>query len=435
MEDEKIVIIGGGIIGCSTAWMLKRLSPGCKVLILEKSNGVAQECSFQNGGIFTYSMHSPWNGSSILSKAFKGIRNPNSYYSINPNLFITIDFWVWAWRFFWNSFSGYDKRDDNIFALAKRTNEIHSYLRHEMISKFDKNFEEYMGNDIGLVEVYSTIKGFHKGKAKGIKINNSYNENVHVYSAREPCTKFEPLMSEWSQEITGCQKNNTELFCAHNSYKLSKNLLNLALSQGVLIEYNADVEAFQIKDNKIVSIRLINGKEIIGDKFIICCGVGSREIGKALGWTPPIWPLKGHTFDLETSKKLRHSISIEGDFPLLIANMGDYYRVSGYCEFTTLKDKEISQEKCDFIYKTIKDKLNFKDAEIKNFWACQRPVTVDDLPIIGQFPGLKNAYINAGHGSKGSILSLGSAELMAHIVMGKAPLSNPRPFDPRRFWI
>lgn len=435
MEDEKIVIIGGGIIGCSTAWMLKRLSPGCKVLILEKSNGIAQESSFQNGGILTYSMHSPWNGSLILKKAVKGINDPNSYYSMNPSLLVTINFWIWAWRFFYNSFSGYNKRDDSILALAKRTNEIHSYLRHEIVWKYNKFFEEYMGNDIGLVEVYSTTNGYLKGKAKGLKLNANYNENVHVYSSREPCTKFEPLMSEWSQEITGCQKNTTELYAAHDSYKLSKNLLNLAMSQGAVIEYNADVEAFQIKDNKILSLRLKNGQEIIGDKFIICCGVGSRIIGSALGWTPPIWPVKGYTFDLETSKKFRHSIYLEGSFPLYLANMGNHYRVSGFCEFSTLKDKEISQEKCNFIFNTLKKKLNIQDGEIKNFWACQRPVTVDDLPIIGKFPGVKNAYINAGHGSKGSILSLGSAELMAHIVLGKSPLSDPVPFDPRRFWI
>ncbi|OMJ79922.1 hypothetical protein SteCoe_19953 [Stentor coeruleus] len=435
MKDEKIVIIGGGVIGCSTAWMIKRLNPGCKVVILEKSNGIAQECSFQNGGILSYSTHSPWDGFSILNKVFNGINEPDSCYSMNPSLFITIDFWIWAWRFFWNSFSGYDKRDDNIFTLAKRTNEIHSFLKYEIAWKYKNFYEEYMGSDNGLVEVYSTIRGFRKAEIKGLKIKKRYNENFNAYSSREFCVEFEPSIIEWNQEITGCQKNISELHSAHNSYILSKNLLNLALSQGATIQCNADVESFQIKDKKIISLRLKNGREIKGDKFIICCGVGSRKIGKILGWTPPIWPVKGYTFNLVTSKKFKNSLYLEGEFPIYLANMGSFYRISGFCEFATIKDKDISQEKCYVIFNIIKKILNLQDGEITNFWACQRPVSVDDLPIIGQFPGIQNAYINAGHGSKGSILSLGSAEIMAHIVLGKVPLSDPKPFDPRRFWI
>ena len=57
MEDEKIVIIGGGVIGCATAYMIKKASPGSKVLILERNSALGQESSFQNGAILTYSFH------------------------------------------------------------------------------------------------------------------------------------------------------------------------------------------------------------------------------------------------------------------------------------------------------------------------------------------------------------------------------------------
>ena len=58
MGDDKIVIIGGGIIGCSTAYMIKKNSPSAKVLILEKGE-IGQESSYQNGAVLTYSFHHP----------------------------------------------------------------------------------------------------------------------------------------------------------------------------------------------------------------------------------------------------------------------------------------------------------------------------------------------------------------------------------------
>jgi len=45
------IIIGGGIIGLSTAWRLKKRYPNKKVLLLEKESGLAQHQTGHNSGV------------------------------------------------------------------------------------------------------------------------------------------------------------------------------------------------------------------------------------------------------------------------------------------------------------------------------------------------------------------------------------------------
>lgn len=45
------VIIGGGIVGLSTAWQLVRQAPGARILVLEKENAVGRHQSGRNSGV------------------------------------------------------------------------------------------------------------------------------------------------------------------------------------------------------------------------------------------------------------------------------------------------------------------------------------------------------------------------------------------------
>jgi glycine/D-amino acid oxidase-like deaminating enzyme len=63
-------------------------------------------------------------------------------------------------------------------------------------------------------------------------------------------------------------------------------------------------------------------------------------------------------------------------------------------------------------------------------WVGFRPATADHLPLVGAWePGL---WVAAGHEGLGITTSLGSARLLADLVVGRTPSLDPRPFDPRR---
>jgi D-amino-acid dehydrogenase len=74
----------------------------------------------------------------------------------------------------------------------------------------------------------------------------------------------------------------------------------------------------------------------------------------------------------------------------------------------------------------------------KSFHSCSRPVSPDDVPLIGRCADFDNLFVNCGHGSKGWTLAFGSAALLAQIINKHSNNSeafgiDSEPFSPNRF--
>lgn len=434
MEQEKIVIVGGGIIGCATAYMLKKHSPSCQILLLDRNSSLSQECSYQNGGTLSYTFNQQWNHFNTIRSAI--FSSKTSYYSFNPSIIFDTSFWFWAIRSIYSSLFPAPNTDSSIFTLGKRSSELHTTLRKELLQQSNPIKLEYLGNDLGLTIFYSTLQDFNKVKTRSLELNAKESTNIHVVATRKACGKYEPTIEDWGMEIVGCVKNHSDYLSAHDSHKLSLSLAQLAAKNGAILQFDADVDKFNVEDGKVVSLTLKNGQSVVADKFILCTGAETRVLGEKLGWAPPIWPVKGLTFNMKTSKKFHHTVYLYNEFPIYVTPLeNNTYRVSAFAEFTQLNDYSVDSEKIKYLENKVTTSLNIKDAEFSSYWSCKRPVSSDDLPLIGKFPGLKNVYINAGHGSKGSIWCLSSAELVSFIILGKSPLIDPRAFEPSRFLI
>jgi D-amino-acid dehydrogenase len=54
------------------------------------------------------------------------------------------------------------------------------------------------------------------------------------------------------------------------------------------------------------------------------------------------------------------------------------------------------------------------------FWTGLRPMTPDGTPVVGR-TGLRNLFVNTGHGTLGWTMSCGSAQLLADILSSRRP--------------
>lgn len=68
------------------------------------------------------------------------------------------------------------------------------------------------------------------------------------------------------------------------------------------------------------------------------------------------------------------------------------------------------------------------DAAVEKAWAGLRPGSPDGLPHIGPVPGHDNVLVAAGHGRAGIQLSIGTAELVADLILGRPPAVELYPF-------
>ena len=65
-------------------------------------------------------------------------------------------------------------------------------------------------------------------------------------------------------------------------------------------------------------------------------------------------------------------------------------------------------------------------------WTGFRPATPDKLPLIGAWPATPGLWIAAGHEGLGITTSLGTAQLIADLVAGRAPPIDASPYAPTR---
>ena len=72
------------------------------------------------------------------------------------------------------------------------------------------------------------------------------------------------------------------------------------------------------------------------------------------------------------------------------------------------------------------------DAPIRGVRCCPRPQSVDGRPLIGAVPWLRNAFVCAGHGPWGVSTGPASGRLIADLVLGRDP-AIPAELDPARF--
>jgi glycine/D-amino acid oxidase-like deaminating enzyme len=65
-------------------------------------------------------------------------------------------------------------------------------------------------------------------------------------------------------------------------------------------------------------------------------------------------------------------------------------------------------------------------------WTGFRPATPDKLPLIGRWEATPGLWIASGHEGLGITTSLGTAQILADMIVGKSPAIDPIPFAPAR---
>ena len=72
------------------------------------------------------------------------------------------------------------------------------------------------------------------------------------------------------------------------------------------------------------------------------------------------------------------------------------------------------------------------ELSVIRIWTGFRPATTDKLPCIGPWEEVPGLWIAAGHEGLGITTSLGTARILADLVLGRTPPIDARAFAPAR---
>ncbi len=410
----KVVIIGGGVIGLSTAWELHRR--GEEVVILD-SRSAGMAASAVNAGWVSPAM-GPVPAPGLVGQSLKWMLNPESPLYIKPR--INKDFIAWLYRF-WRACNGpaYEAGVEATGALGQGTMDI--------MDRWVEDGIEFEMHQYGLFyafrdreEMETELKAFETWSTYG------YSQPEPLYG--DQLREKEPVLSD---ELTSGFLVKEERTV--QPITLVTGLIDKLKSVGVEIRNGSPVVDMEVSQNKVVAVRTPS-ERIAADRVLIAAGAWTGEIGKMAGAKLPIEAGKGYGLDFKPAPVKPQSSIYLPDARIAISPFDQGLRLSGTMELSGLSDT-ITARRVGAIQKGGERFLKGfpSDAEPAQVWAGMRPMAPDGLPVLGNVRGFSNLSVASGHAMLGVTLAAVTATHMAELIStGKTP-DVLKPFSPERF--
>ncbi|MBI2328073.1 MAG: FAD-dependent oxidoreductase [Chloroflexi bacterium] len=213
-----------------------------------------------------------------------------------------------------------------------------------------------------------------------------------------------------------------------NAYRFNLALARAAELRGVTIQHG-EVIGFRCQGKRVSGVTMKKG-EIEAEAVVLAMGSWSRFGGYWLGNNIPVEPLRGQVFQLRTKEQIRHSFfyrvfilpKIDGSL-----NIGTTMEFAGF-------DNRVTPEGRDFMIQGAVDIMpSLLNAELIGGFAGLRPLSEDGLPILGLLPNWENAYVAAGPGGKGILLSPIIGREIARLISRGSSEIDLQPYNPARF--
>jgi len=222
-----------------------------------------------------------------------------------------------------------------------------------------------------------------------------------------------------------------------NPIKLTQAYACAAKALGAQFYEQCEVAGLQQPSNqgKVTAIRTTQGEVFLCDHLVIAAGAWSAQCGQWLNWTLPVYPLRGQIIALQQPvKPIKHIIFDEGiyDEDIYIAPKPNNGLIIGATKADVGFDTSVTAGEILHLL-DVGTRLvpALKQCEITRMWAGLRPKMPDSRPVLGIVPGWENVSVASGHGGFGIMLSTITGETLAEqIATGIAP-EIIRPFQPK----
>ena len=403
----KIVVLGSGVVGVTTAYYLARA--GHEVEVIDRREAPALETSFANAGEVSPGYSSPWAAPGIPLKAIKWMFQQHAPLVIRP----TLDPRMWAWmaKMLANCTSErYAVNKARMVRVAEYSRDILKDLRAETGIVYDERTR-------GTLEVFRTQKQIDS-IAKDLAVLESFGVGYEMLD-RAGCVAAEPALGRVSEKIVGGLRLPGDE--TGDCFLFTQRLAELSREIGVTYRFGVDILSLSTSGERVTGALTSEG-EVSADAVVVALGSYSPRLLAPLGLSVPVYPVKGYSLTLPIVDAAAAPVSTVMDeaHKVAITRLGDRIRVAGMAEICGF-DLALRDKRRATIAHVVSDLFpGGGDLEASEFWCGLRPMTPDGTPVIGGTarPGL---YLNTGHGTLGWTMACGSARLLADIVSNRAP--------------
>ncbi|WP_304610873.1 D-amino acid dehydrogenase [Moritella sp. 28] len=421
--NMKVMVLGCGVIGLTSAWYLAEA--GHEVTVIDRQAKGAEETSFANAGQISYGYSSPWAAPGIPVKAIKWLAQKHAPLKIKPGL--SPDLYLWAAKMLANC-------NQQRYEINKaRMLRIANYSRDCLIELRQQQDIHYEGRQKGTLQVFRHESQL-SGIAKDIKVLADSGTSYEALDVAG-CIAVEPGLAGVKDKIVGGLRLPDDE--TGDCYQFCQQLTALAQAAGVKFKFGVTVNKLNQNDGKISSVDTSVG-ELTADAYVVAMGSYSSALLSStlspFGLALPIYPVKGYSLTVPVVDSAQAPVSTVMDetYKVAMTRFDQRIRVAGTAELAGY-NLDLTASRKETIAMVIKDLFpNAGDMSKAEFWTGLRPMTPDGTPIIGKTP-VANLFTNCGHGTLGWTMACGSARYLADVVSGVTPDIDSRDLDVYRY--
>ncbi|MBC2834918.1 D-amino acid dehydrogenase [Paragemmobacter straminiformis] len=402
----KIVVLGSGVIGVTSAWYLAKA--GHEVTVIDRQAGPSLETSFANAGEISPGYSSPWAAPGIPQKAIKWMFMKHAPLIIQPRPDLAKLGWM-AKMLANCTTEAYQTNKRRMVRLAEYSRDCLMELRSETGISYDERTQ-------GTLQLFRTAKQV-EAAAKDIDVLRADGVPFEVLD-RDACIAAEPGLAAARDKIAGGLRLPGDE--TGDCFKFTNSLADMAAAAGVTFRYGISIDGLEAAGSRIEAVRTSTGR-ITADAFVVALGSYSPFLVAPFGIKLPVYPVKGYSITVPITDESRAPVSTVMDetHKIAITRLGDRIRVGGMAEIAGF-DLSLNPKRRATLEHSVEDLFGGAgDQSRASFWTGLRPMTPDGTPVVGRSP-VSNLFLNTGHGTLGWTMAAGSGRVLADIVSGRA---------------
>lgn len=215
-------------------------------------------------------------------------------------------------------------------------------------------------------------------------------------------------------------------------------LMCAAVRQAAVDDHGLTVQTASVEEisaSRDTVAVVVDGARIDTDAIVIAGGAWTPALSKQLGVRLPVGPLRGQIMHLDVPD---HDT---GTWPIVQPVYGHYmvpWEGARVAIGATVEDAGLAPDVTaggvqEILREGLRVMPGLASARVREVRVGLRPASVDDLPILGELPGVRRVFVATGHGANGLLLGPVSGAVVADLVSGNDPPVDVAPFAPARF--
>ncbi|WP_202842856.1 NAD(P)/FAD-dependent oxidoreductase [Luteimonas saliphila] len=415
-ERSDILVIGAGVSGLATALCLLERGRGVRVIDAGRVGGGS---SHGNCGTLTPSHAGPLHAPGMVAKALRWMLTPDAPFYVRPRFDPVL--WQWMLRFAGRC----NARDWNASARARaqilnasREAFPQWMARHGLDCEFAEAGADCVFRDPAEMDAY--VRQLPALAEFGIA---SEIIDGAAYQAQEPALR---------EGVAGAVRYPGDAHLRPDRYVAE--LARVVVAAGGAIEEHCEATRVEAQDG---GMRVATSR---GDRdardVVLATGAWSPLLAKSLrlGWLRrAMQPGKGYSITYSRPGLVPKRPMTLHERKVCVTVWEDGFRLGSTMEFSG-HDTTLNRRRLDALERGAAEYLHEPVGPVRREeWYGWRPLSWDDLPILGRAPGQPHLWLATGHGMLGVSMSPASGRLLAELVTGETPHIDPAPYVPGRF--